>query len=178
MIKPELDVLVGVICDWFALQVSEGVPSNAMCEAFMMIPLMKWMKTHRFSDMRPEYWDRSAPYHAYDLRAVRDQDEYLFDLKFVGFEKRFAIKVLERDFGFLSRVRPASKFRYSLVSGEARCFADNNQETIDQIQSFLSDDGRKHIVVPPDRIIIARSGGYLTMICSVLPEGLSTEREA
>jgi hypothetical protein len=174
MIESELGELSGRICGWFRAQQDEGIPAASMCEAFIMIPLMQWLVKRNFKNLEAEFWDREinrqdVPYHAFDLKAERMSERYLFDMKYIKKRSSLNFGLLKKDLIFLGDTRRKADYRYCLVAGQEDCFRGDDHAIRIEIEKFSSiDHDNKMVLGCP---IIGRAGGYLTLIFQVSGSG-------
>ncbi len=137
-----------------------------MCEAFMMLPMMRWLKRNNFENLVAEYWDRSQPYHAFDVRADRDGDEYLFDLKFFR-KRKFNASSVAKDIRHLSNPACKARYRYCVVSGAIECFLQDDDGVRGQFKSLVWSDDAGNAASLPLEIKIGRCQNYLTTVFRV-----------
>lgn len=136
-----------------------------MCEAFMMLPMIRWLSRNGFHTAVPEYWDRSQPYHAFDVRSERMGEEYLFDLKFFR-KKKFNGASIAGDIRHLSNPAYRAHYRYCVVSGAIDRFPQDN-DIVEQFKTLVSSNGVGDAVARPLEIKIRRGQEYITTICRV-----------
>ncbi|MFN3657757.1 MAG: hypothetical protein ACK4UO_10930 [Pseudolabrys sp.] len=163
--------LASEISTWFSNNIEvKKLPSSMMCEAFIMLPLCEWLGRNGF-ELQAEYWSKPAtPYHAFDLRAQRNDDVYLFDLKFFRGSRRFSGSVIKNDLRHLARTDYIATHRYCLVCGERSCFPNNVPEGLTkQIKDLLDSDGLKNVVTVDDDVVVKHDRSYTTVLWRVTP---------
>jgi len=139
-----------------------------MCEAFIMLPLCKWLAARGYQ-LTAEYWNRQVePYHAYDLRACRSGEVCLFDLKFYRARSKIRLPAIKRDLKHLAVVDRSVTSRYFLVCMGRGGFPEGFS-IIKFIYELLDSDDVKAVVVRDGDAVTSQDGDYTTALFSVRP---------
>lgn len=156
------------ISAWFNHQANEGIPSEMMCEAFMMLPLCKWLAGRGYQ-LTAEYWNRQVePYHAYDLHARGSGEVCLFDLKFYRARRQVRLPAIKRDLKHLAIVDRCVTRRYFIVCVCHVGFPDGFS-IVKFIYDLLDGDDVKAVVVRDGDAVASQDGDYTTALFSVRP---------